>query len=364
MKISLLKRLITVYFIIGKNFGLWLSPIISGILISILRIINIIFMKFDYILFPKLFKQTIKNPVLIVGNPRSGTTFLHRYLVKHNLGTGTQLWKMLFPSIILQKLIYPLLPLLEKFSPTRYHSSAAHKTSLNSVETDDASMLFRFFDGFFLYGFFIAWHEDDLFQWFDPKIRDTSIRDFKWYEALWKRNLYTSSQKRVIGKLFSISAKVPNFINHFSDAKLLYMLRDPLSVIPSGLSLVTGVLDKRFGFWDLPKEKRQHYINRLYKALVELQIRFHDDWINNKIDKNKLMIVHFDEMMNDFEGLMKKICKFTNIELTENLKKDIQETANKQRKFQSGHKYDLEKFGITEKQIKKDCEKIYTTFLK
>ena len=26
------------------------------------------------------------------------------------------------------------------------------------------------------------------------------------------------------------------------------MVRDPLSVIPSGLSLVTGVLDKRFGF--------------------------------------------------------------------------------------------------------------------
>ena len=26
------------------------------------------------------------------------------------------------------------------------------------------------------------------------------------------------------------------------------MVRDPINVIPSGLSLVTGVLDKRFGF--------------------------------------------------------------------------------------------------------------------
>ncbi len=63
------------------------------------------------------------------------------------------------------------------------------------------------------------------------------------------------------------------------------MVRDPLSVIPSGLSLVTGVLDKRFGFWSLPDEMRTRYIQRLYKALVELLKRFHDDWISDRRDR-------------------------------------------------------------------------------
>ncbi len=31
--------------------------------------------------------------------------------------------------------------------------------------------------------------------------------------------------------------------------------------------------------------------------------------------------------------------------------------------FKSNHKYDLKKFGITEEQIKNDCQNIYSTFL-
>ena len=39
--------------------------------------------------------------------------------------------------------------------------------------------------------------------------------------------------------------------------KILYMVRNPIDVIPSGLSLVTGVLDKMFGFWNLSKDKKE-----------------------------------------------------------------------------------------------------------
>ena len=68
-------------------------------------------------------------------------------------------------------------------------------TSLSSVETDDASMLFRFFDGFFLYGFILAWAEQDLFHWFEPEKRDMSKRDFNWFESLWIRILHSSENK-------------------------------------------------------------------------------------------------------------------------------------------------------------------------
>ena len=58
---------------------------------------------------------------------------------------------MIYPSIFIQKLVKPLLPILEKISPARHHSTEAHKTSLSSVETDDVSLLFRYLDGFFLW---------------------------------------------------------------------------------------------------------------------------------------------------------------------------------------------------------------------
>ena len=88
---------------------------------------------------------------------------------------------------------------------SRHHSTEAHKTSLTSVETDDVSLLFRHFDGFFLYGFIFAFDEEDLFEFFDPMFRDTSVRDFEWFENIWKNNSYEHNAP-YIGKLFSLSA--------------------------------------------------------------------------------------------------------------------------------------------------------------
>ena len=74
-------------------------------------------------------------------------------------------------------------------------------------------------------------------------------------------------------------------------------------------------------------------------------------------------MVRFDIMMNDFETLMDQIIDFIDIEKKDSLTKVIQETAESQRSYKSDHKYDLEKFGLTEEQIKMDCKEIYQTFL-
>ena len=363
INVSTYKRIKKVYKILKFNFGIKFLSILVGFYILLVRTLVFIFSIFDYIFFPKVQFLKIKNPIVIVGNPRSGTTFLHHFLTRNNFGTGSQLWQMLYPSILLQKLIKPLLPFLEKYSPTRYHNTDAHKTSLTSVETDDASIFFRYLDGFFLYGFLLSWDENDLFDWVDPKKRDTSNRDFKWLKHIWKRVLIFNNQDRIIGKLFSISANMPKFQKQFPDAKVLYMVRDPLSVIPSGLSLVTGVLDKMFGFWSLSETKRTKFIENLYRGLVELLNRFHNDWIDNKINKDKVMIVHFDRMMNDFEGLMNDISEFLEIEVNEELKQEILDISESQKSFKSKHKYDLNKFGLSEIKIKKDCKNIYETFI-
>tara|TARA_Y100001970_G_scaffold239544_1_gene301601 strand:- start:762 stop:1748 length:987 start_codon:yes stop_codon:yes gene_type:complete len=315
----------------------------------------------------KLFYNIARNPkiikpIIIVGNPRSGTTFLQRYLIGSGLGIGAELWQLIYPSIILQKIIRPLLPALEKFSPARHHAIAAHETSLTSVETDDVGLFFRYFDGFFLYGFLLSFSDDDLFEYFDPKVRDTSKRDFDWLESVWSR-IIVNKNMPYIGKLFSLSTSLPSFQARFPDAKILYMVRDPLNVIPSGLSLVTGVLHKRFGFWNINKEKRDQYIERLYIALVTLLQRFHEDWSNDNIKKSSVFIVRYDHMMNDFDQLMNRIFKFIDQKPSKELINKIKKTAEDQRNYKSKHKYDLNKFGLTEKQIREDCHFIYETFL-
>lgn len=357
-----INRNLEAYKIVGKTFGTWLSPIITGLLLKMMRLIVSIFLFIDKIFFKIARKPSLDKPIIIVGNPRSGTTFLQRYLINSGLGTGSQLWQLIYPSIILQKIIKPFLPILEKLSPARHHSTEAHKTSLTSIETDDVGLFFRYFDGFFLYGFLFSFADEDFFKYFDSKHRDTSKRDFDWYQDVWARSTYKKDVP-YIGKLFSLSTNLPSFQKRFPDSKILYMIRDPLNVIPSGLSLVTGVLDKRFGFWSLDSKIRDRYIERLYNALITLLVRFNDDWINNKIDKSNVMIVRYDQMMGDFEKLMDDIFIFTKHKPSKELKDEVRKTAEKQKNYSSKHKYDLKKFGLTKEKIKKDCQSIYKTFL-
>jgi hypothetical protein len=270
---------------------------------------------------------------------------------------------MIVPSIILRAIVRPFLPLLEAVSPVRHHATVAHDTSLTSVETDDASMLFRFFDGFFLYGFIFAFAEEDYRSMFEPTGRDTSKRDFDWFERLWRDHSFRHPAHRMVAKLFSLGTRMPKFLERFPDAKVLYVVRDPVQVIPSGLSLVTGVLDKRFGFWKLDETIRRRYIDRLYDAFVLLLKTFHDDWVAGRIPCDRVMIVRFDRMMSEFDTLMDEVLPFLDVEKTPELAEKIGKVAAEQKKFKSKHAYDAGKFGIAEERIRKDCAFIYETFL-
>ncbi|HVK98587.1 MAG TPA: sulfotransferase [Dongiaceae bacterium] len=359
----MINRMFKAYGIVASQFNQYVSPMITFSIFLSLHVVVSAGLVLDYVFFPALRRTKIKSPIVIVGNPRSGTTFLHRFLVANEFGAGMRIWKMLYPSATLQMPIKPLLPLLEKFSPARHHVHAAHETNLTEIETDDPSLLFRYFDGLFLYGFFYAWSKTETLETFEKRFLANSGRDFAWYESLWRRNLVTEKRDRVVAKLFSLSLRLPQFLQRFPDAKILYMVRDPLETVPSGLSLVTGVLDARFGFWKLPEAQRQHYIENMYAALLALSLRFHAHYTSGQIPAGNLYIVAFPRLMQQFDVVMDEIMQFVDARPTPALKKQIQQIADKQRHYKSKHEYDLARFGLTEERIRRDYAVIYDTFL-
>ena len=167
-----------------------------------------------------------------------------------------------------------------------------------------------------------------------------------------------------MAKVFSLGASTPAFQQAFPDARILYLARDPVETIPSGMSLVTGVLDAAFGFWSLPRDRRDRYLERLYQGLVLLLNRFTEDWLAGRIDRDKVMVVPFTRMMGDFESLMGEILDFVGHIPTEDLKGSIAERAAKQRGYTSGHRYSLERFGLDEDRIRRDCASYIDTFLR
>jgi hypothetical protein len=360
---SIFSRMGAVYRVLRRTFGVKVIPLFLVVLWSILRTVVAIGMALDHVFFARLAKARANRPIVLVGNPRTGTTFLQRFLADNGFGAGMELFLMLYPSLIVQKLFRPLLPLLEKVSPAKFHSTDAHQTSLSSVETDDVAVLFRHLDGFFLYGFFLSWDEEDRLSWFDPRVRDTSKRDLAWLDKLWRRSLVLHNAERNVAKVFSFAVRLPQFLESVPGAQILYMARDPLAVIPSSMSLVIGVLDRAVGFWSLPDELRKRWLDRMYKAWVLLLQKFHEDWTTGVIDKSRVYIVRYDRMMADFEGVMDEMCRFLGREMTPELQATINKLGEKQRGYQSEHKYNLEKFGLTEAQIRRDCAFFYDTFL-
>jgi hypothetical protein len=73
--------------------------------------------------------------------------------------------------------------------------------------------------------------------------------------------------------------------------------------------------------------------------------------------------VRYDRMMADFEGLMDELCRFLGHPMTPALRETIHQHGEKQRQYQSQHKYNLDKFGLDEERIRRDCAFFYDTFL-
>ncbi len=349
--------------VMSRVFGRKVLPIMVALMWCVLRVIIGVGMVLDHVFFPKLRRVRANRAIVLVGNPRTGTTFLQRFLSDKGFGAGMELFMMLYPSLIIQKLFRPFLPLLEKISPAKFHATKVHDTNLSSVETDDVAVLFRYLDGFFLYGFFLAFDEPDHYLQFDPRVRDASRRDFAWLDKLWRRSLVLHRSERNVAKLFSLSTRLPQFLKAFPEAQVLYLARDPLEIIPSTLSLVTGALDRGFGFWKLPEALRQRWLGRVYKGLMLLLERFHEEWQSGAIDRSRVFLVRYDRMMVDFEGLMDDMCKFLGQPVTPELRAAIAEQGEKQRQHDSGHKYDLAKYGLTEEQVRRDFAFFYDAFL-
>ncbi|HTQ08317.1 MAG TPA: sulfotransferase [Polyangiaceae bacterium] len=360
---SVLSRMGRIYGVLRKTHHVYVIPLFLAVLFGFLRTLVAVSMALDHVFFPRLNRTKAKRPIVLVGNPRTGTTFLQRFLSDNGFGAGMELFLMLYPSLMLQKMLRPVLPILEKLSPAKFHSTEAHQTSLSSVETDDVGVLFRYLDGFFLYGFFLSFEEEDALRQFDPRVRDTSARDYAWLDALWRRSLVLHDAERNIAKLFSVSVRIPSFLEAFPEAQILYMARDPLSIIPSANSLVIGVLDRAFGFWSLPEDVKKRWLDRMYQAWILLLQKFHEDWTSGAIDKSRVYIVRYDRMMLDLENVMDEICTFLGREMTPELQATVKTQADKQRAYESEHKYNLAKYGLTEEQIRKDCAFFYDTFL-
>ena len=86
IRAAMFARLRMVQGIVNRTFGFTPRPIVMFYLLANHRIFGMFARALDGIFYPRWRETQLGSPVFIVGNPRSGTTFLHRFMVEQRLG--------------------------------------------------------------------------------------------------------------------------------------------------------------------------------------------------------------------------------------------------------------------------------------
>jgi hypothetical protein len=357
------------YRILLKTFGFKLRPLGTFGLLQAHHALNMATLAADRLLYPAFTKLPLDRPVFVLGNPRSGTTFMHRFLLNTDRMAAFQLWEMLFPAITARKLFGPFVDRLAPLSPARYHSAAAHETSLRDVETDDAMAFFRFMDGGFLWSYFLAWDDTwgsercRAYFELDDEPEAATRKHFGYMEGCWRRNLLAKDKARIIVKASTYTLRVKTLLRRYPSCKMIYMVRDPVDTIPSGMSMLTGVLEKSYDMFNTTREgTRKLYLENLYQASCHLFRYFHEVWKSGAIPEDNLMIVPYPRMMSDLEGTMRDVVRFMDVDPAEGFAAKVASQADKQRRHESKHGYSLEKYGLTADRIRSDLDFVYRDF--
>lgn len=362
-------RYLRVYGVIGKTFGLWFKPLGAFTLLQVRQLISATTLGLDNIFFPKHRKVPIDRPIFIIGNPRSGTTFLHRFLLGAGDMAALELWEMLFPAITARKLFGRIVPRLDKLNPAQYHPSDVHDTSLRGIETDDVAWFFRTMDGPFAWAYFTAWRDTwgSAFSRRNFGIDGVSAKEenkfFKYYEAVWRRNLAAKGAKRILVKSSMLTFRLDALLRRYPDAKLVYIVRDPVEVIPSGMSLLASVLENGFdAFNRTSKAEQDQWLENLYQASGDMLRVFRKAELDGRIPAKNVCVVRYEDLLQNLEPTMARIIDFIEVTPSAAFEEELRQQAEKQRGYTSRHQHSPDKFGLDPERIRNDLAFVYEAY--
>jgi len=316
---------------------------------------------FDNLFYPEHQSQEISEPVFIVGNFRSGTTFLHRLLTRDDQSTSFTSWELyMAPSVVGRKFSQWLIKINNAIgNPARWvihlfnriveKEAVMHKIGLDEVE-EDGQVLFQVWSSFDLLAFFPFPKLIRKYIYYDDQIpADIKKRDMDYYSEIVKKHIYSHDGRRYISKNPSYSPKVKTLHQYFPDAKFINIVRNPLQVIPSTISLYSkhcrtyGNPESEYNLQESVIEHSKHWYLYPHQYLKTLPA-------------NQYIRVFYKDLVADPEGTIKEIYQRFNFNLSPEYAKILRAESEKARSYKSKHKYSLRKMGLSKKRIQSEFQ--------
>jgi len=330
----------------------------------------------DTAVHPRWAKTPMAPPVFILGHQRSGTTLLHRLLsADHAHARSLLLHEMLLPAITTQRAIEAVgrwdsdlmggalgrafQRFQERiFGPLDY----MHRLRFDEIEEDE----------------FVLWtiyastmvindaplntvHEGleelrDFHKW--PVERQ--IDAFGWYRACLLKEVYRAPSPDehlpwIVSKNPHFSQKIPELMRVFPDARLIYIVRNPLETIASRLDLIRGIWRHRFPeFRDMTPEQAAAIVKDSKRTYLNAERDFYD------VPEGQRMIINYEDLLDRLPDTVRRVYSYFDLPGPDaHLGAILDDMDRNWKRHESKHHYDLEEFGVDPKKLKKELAPVF-----
>jgi hypothetical protein len=322
----------------------------------------------DDIFFPGHKTQVIEKPLFIIGNLRSGSTFLHRLLSRDTEAfTSLTTWDIYLTPSVTEKKITQFFSRLDKkfgghghrllyaFDRRTLGQIKIHSISFFQPEEDE-NILLHIWDSFWVTFMFPFMDEMPNYQHFDEALPpERKQRIMKFYKSMLQRHMYATGKKYFVAKNPAFSPKIATLLEIFPDARIIYLARNPLDMLPSTVSWINYA---RRQFTD-PKEK--------YLYLDEI-LDLTQHWYNYPLQyldahpSPRHLILNYDDLIQRPEHVIRSFYEQFGYPDKPGLDRIVDEAVKETLSFRSDHVYSYEEMGFTHRQILETYADIFERF--
>jgi len=323
----------------------------------------------DDILFPAYKTQPLEKPLFIMGNLRSGSTFLHRLLSRDSeTFTSLTTWDIYLTPSVTQKKITQFVARLDK----KYFNSALHrllyafdratlgKFKIHPISffqpEEDENIHLHIWDGYFVTFLFPFMDEFPNYQHFDEALSpERKRRIMTFYRSMLQRHMYATGKKYFVAKNPASSAKIETLMEFFPEARVIYLARNPLDMLPSTVSWINYA---RRQFTD-PKET--------WLYLDEI-VDMTQHWYRHPLQyldahpSPRNLILNYDDLIQRPEAVLRAFYEQFGYPDKPGLEIIVDEAVKETMSFNSDHVYSYEEMGFTREQIIELYPEIFERF--
>jgi len=293
---------------------------------------------------PELLQRKIERPVFVLGIPRTGTTLLSNLLAADPARRSPLEWEIDEP-------VPPATEATLKTDPRALARLQQHEAMLKAHP--EAGRIYRSSP---IYPHECVWYLAHDFKTLMieskgvlPEYKEFIFSADMTSAYAWHRKFLQALQHHTTGvwnlKMPSHILHLEYLIKEYPDARLIWTHRDPYTATGSLCSIISlshrmlmGRIDTEWLAEDYPWQAQQH---------AERGMDFRD-----KYGEDRIIDVHYDQMVNDAMGTMKKLYAELGDEWTPEAEAGIQGWLddNPQNKF-GKHDYKLAQYGLSKEQL-------------